>query len=123
VKKSRTLLLLGAFAIMTSLCGCMATMIQTSKDWTAQLTGAKDPNNTSLTAQAGRLEIAGTNLAAQAVGIETKSPVIEAAPAAAAPPPVPKPPVAAAPKKVVKKSPSPSVQPVAATAADMKKAK
>ena len=80
--KKRVLLLCGALAITTALCGC-ATIIETSKSMVSKLTGADDPKNTGLLARAGRLQNEGTDAVAGAVGIKTE-PVATPEPAASA---------------------------------------
>lgn len=66
MKSNRLLLLCGALAVVTALGGC-ASVVETSKYWTARLTGADDPNNTGLLARAGRLQNEGTDAAAALV--------------------------------------------------------
>lgn len=84
--KTRILLLCGALALTAGLSGCGATvgaLVDTSKKWTAKLTGADDPKNTGLLARAGRLQNEGTDAVAGAVGIKTE-PVATPEPAASA---------------------------------------
>lgn len=58
---------------MSTLCGCgaVSSVVETSKRVTAKLTGADDPNNTGLLAQAGRMQNAGTDAVANAAGVKT----------------------------------------------------
>ncbi|MBP9728332.1 MAG: hypothetical protein KBD27_03060 [Candidatus Moranbacteria bacterium] len=73
--KSRIWLLCGALALTAGLSGCGATLgglVDTSKRWTAKLTGADDPNNTGALATMGRMQNAGTDAVAGAVGIKTE---------------------------------------------------
>lgn len=87
MKSNRLLLLCGALAVVTALGGC-ASVVETSKYWTARLTGADDPNNTGLLARAGRLQNEGTDAAALVAGVKpaarTGEPVSDAVPIPAA---------------------------------------
>lgn len=60
-----------ALAINLGACSALSNLVDTSKRWTAKLTGADDPSNTSALAQAGRLQNAGTDAVAGVAGIKT----------------------------------------------------
>lgn len=78
--KTRSLLLCGALAVVFSLSGCalVTKSMELGKSFTAKLTGADDPNNTSALAKMGRLQNDLTDQAAGVVGLKS----------ADAPPPV-----------------------------------
>lgn len=58
------------FAAVLGGCSVISTMNETSRKMVNKLTGADDPNDQSLTAQAGRMQNAGMDMAAGAVGIK-----------------------------------------------------
>ncbi len=128
--KSRIWLLCGALAVTFSLSGCalVTKSMELGKSFTAKLTGADDPNNTSALAKMGRLQNDLTDQAAGVVGMKSAdsappvalasetaptSVVTETAPVAVAPAPVASAAKKAPAKKVATK-PS-SIKPVADT--------
>ncbi len=74
MKSTRFLLLCGALAVVfSSLSGCalVTKSMELGKSFTAKLTGADDPNNTSALAKMGRLQNDLTDQAAGAVGMKS----------------------------------------------------
>lgn len=132
--KSRIWLPCGALVAAIALSGCSAvgSLVQAGKNAVGGLTGANNPNDTSVLANMGRMQNAGTDAVAGAVGIKTDSaapeapaPVATPAPepvAVAVAPPAPEPAASAAKKPVPKKvtaKPS-SVKPVSTVPAKKK---
>lgn len=125
MKKTRSLLLCGALAVVFGLTGCGA--IEISKRMVNKLTGADDPNKTGLMATAGRMQNNNTDTLAGAVGVKTEvatpAPEVLVAPTPVAAPdpapasvvataPAPDPAASAAKKPMAKKAPKPMVKSV-----------
>lgn len=105
-------------ATLSALVGCSAvsSVVETSKRWTAKLTGADDPNNTSALAQAGRLQNAGTDAVAGAAGVKPPTAAASAPAEVGSSPPVsgsaPAPVQAAGTPEPAKPSPPPDQEPM-----------